>query len=357
MKKRSPAFWALVASASVLAFWVATVIPRVVMLKNQSARLIGKPLSAWTPPLHDSPPATELPDTGDVDWQSLSTWVDDQGIRVVDYDAAGQRGVRGMRRNPYNIAAFGIHSARGYLKTGSETELLLAMRQFQFLEKSGRKVVIGGESTTVWCADFDLGYQYNARAPWRSAYFQIRCLDAILWAAWLTGDERYSHLALASVLPLGRAVEDGGLACVTENDGLFFEEVVTTPLHHILNGHLSTLIGLHYFASYTGSAAAREIFERGVQGTLDFLPQYDKHGYSLYSLSPKPGLRNHFNIANPTYHSLHVTQLRTLYDITGNPVFKEYAEKWEGESGGAFDIAWTVLFIMFKDAMKLKNSL
>ncbi|MFQ5510887.1 MAG: D-glucuronyl C5-epimerase family protein [Candidatus Krumholzibacteriia bacterium] len=356
-KKRSPGFWLFAGGVTILVLWIATVIPRVVTLKDKNERFLNQRIPAWMPPAGEPPAGVALPDTQTIDWRSLSTSVDASGVRIVDYDAAGQRGVSGVQRNPYNVAAFGVYSARQYLKSGSVTELLLALRQFHYVESSGRSVVVAGESTTVWCADFDLGYQYNARAPWRSAYFQIHSLNALLWATWLTGNDRYTRLALASVVPLGSPVSDGGLAFVTENDGLFFQEVVTTPLHHILNGHLNTLIGLYRFADYTGSAEAREIFERGVRGTIDFLPRYDKYGYSLYSLSPEPGLRNHFNVANPTYHHLHVTQLRTLYDLTGNPIFREYADKWDDESGGIFDIAWTALFIMFKDVMKLKKAL
>ncbi len=356
LKKRPPLFWALVALVTILILWVGSVIPRVIELRDAEERFLAGSIPVWTPP-EPPPPEVALPDTHNIDWRRLSPHVDEHGIYVVDYDAEGQRGVRGIQRNPYNVAAFGIYSARGYAKSGDRTDLLLALRQFQFLAASARPVVVAGESTAVWCADFPLGYQYNATAPWRSSYFQIRCLDAMLWAAWLTGDPQYTQLAMGSIAPLGHPIEEGGLAVVTENGGLFFQEVVTTPAHHILNGHLTTLISLYYFAAYTGSAEARQIFERGVQGTLDFLPNYDKHGYSLYSLSPNPGLKNHFNIANPTYHQLHVSQLRTLHELTGNAVFKQYAETWHERSSGLFDTAWTGLFIMFKDVMRLKRAL
>ncbi|MEJ2722666.1 MAG: D-glucuronyl C5-epimerase family protein, partial [bacterium] len=103
----------------------------------------------------------------------------------------------------------------------------------------------------------------------------------------------------------------------------------------------------------TGTDEETDIFERGVQGTVDMLPKFDRYGYSLYSLSPNPGLRNHFNIANPFYHHSHVILLRTLHELSGRRVFRQYADQWEAHCNGFFDTAWTMLYLMFKDVMRV----
>jgi hypothetical protein len=218
-------------------------------------------------------------------------------------------------------------------------------------------ITIDGREGAVWCADFELGHPYNAKAPWRSAYFQIFAMNALVWGYALTGDTRYRDLARMGLLALGHTVEEGGLCHRTLNGGLFFEEVVSSPLHHILNGHLHTLVDLHDFRAFTEFEEADAIIAAGLRGTIDMLPYYDRYGYSLYSLAPHPGLRTRFNIANPYYHRMHSALLAKLHRLTDEELFGRYADKWDDECGRTFDTAWALLLIMSGDATRVVKSL
>jgi len=338
--------------ALALLVWVIIVIPRAREWIARCDADKNNPLPVWAPPADMEPRGAPVPPLDGVQWALLSKDVDSDGIHVFDYDAISQRGVRGKQRYPYNIAVFAIKRARDYLDTREENDLLLAVRQFQYFVETARPVVIDGREGVVWCAEFNLGYQYNVRAPWRSAYFQIFAMNALLWGYALTGDVRYRDLAQRGLLALGHAVDEGGLCHRTPNGGLFFEEVISSPLHHILNGHLHTLVGLNNFRAFTGLEEADAIIDAGICGTIDMLPLYDRHGYSLYSLAPNPGVWTHFNIANPQYHRMHVALLRKLHQLTDEAMFEKFADRWEDECGGAFDTAWSLLLIMFRDAMK-----
>jgi len=127
---------------------------------------------------------------------------------------------------------------------------------------------------------------------------------------------------------------------------------VSSPPHHILNGHFHTLINIYYFGKYTGLTEAENLFDLGVTALIDMLPRFEWRGYSLYSLAPNPGVRNHFNIANPFYHRAHIRMLRKLHELTGNDTFADYADKWLLSCNGAFDTLWSVLLIMFRDFRK-----
>ena len=120
---------------------------------------------------------------------------------------------------------------------------------------------------------------------------------------------------------------------------------------------MHTLIGLHDLRAYTGWEEIDPIFAAGVTATVAMLPAYDRHEYSLYSLAPNPGLRNHFNIANPYYHRAHAWLLKRLYAITGEKMFEMFAERWDARCGGTFDTLWSFLLIMFRDAMRFLKSL
>jgi hypothetical protein len=333
-------------------FWFFRVIPRAREWIDQCDDATNAPYALWAPRPDMEPLDIPLPRLDGVDWAALSKEVDREGIHVVDYDAIGQRGVSGKRRNPANIAVFAIKAAKRYLETRDDRDLLLAARQFRYFADAARVVAIEGRPVVLWCADFDMGHHFNVKAPWRSAYFQIFSMNALLWAYALTRDPRYRELALRGLPALGHTVEEGGLCHRTRNGGLFFEEVVSSPLHHILNGHLHTLVNLNDFRAFTGSDDATPIFEAGVRATIDMLPYYDRYSYSLYSLAPNPGLRNHFNIANPYYHRAHVAILRKLYQLTGEGMFSQYAERWEDHCGSAFDTVWASSLIMFRDTMR-----
>ena len=34
-------------------------------------------------------------------------------------------------------------------------------------------------------------------------------------------------------------------------------------------------------------------------------------------------------ICSPFYHKLHIAQLRVMYDLFGDEIYREYADKWE----------------------------
>jgi hypothetical protein len=310
------------------------------------------PVPVWVPPKNPSSETVAFPTFDGVDWGAISSEVDGEGIHFVNYDAIGQRGVGGKQRNPANIATFGIKQAKRYLETRNTTDLTLAARQFRYLADNATPVKFGDAAGVVWCANFDIGYQYAVEAPWKSAYTQTFAICAMLWAHWMTGDRVYLDFYRKGLVSLTRTLEEGGLAYKTTDGGLFFEEVAASPPHHILNGHLYSLLNLFRIHEITASEEALQTFEFGVQGTVDMLPKFDKYGYSLYSLAPNPGLRNHFNIANPFYHHSHVVLLRTLHELSGRRVFRQYADKWEKYCGGLFDSAWTTVFVLFKDIMR-----
>lgn len=334
------------------AVWVISAFPRAKKWRARCAEDMDTPFPAWTPPAGENTRDEPFPSFEGVDWAALSPHVDDEGVHFFDYDALNQRGVTGKRRIPANVAHFAIKHAKMYAETGNRDDLLICSRQFEYIAGAATEVTIDSQQGVLWCADFDLGYQYNVTAPWSSAYFQIYCMNALLWAHWLFGDARYLDIAEKGLVPLVRSIEEGGLGSRTTGGGLFFEEVVSSPPHHILNGHFHALINVHYFAEYTGLEQAADLFDMGVTALVDMLPRFEWRGYSLYSLAPNPGIRNHFNIANPFYHRAHIRMLRKLHELTDNSMFVDYAQCWLRACDGVFDTLWSVLLIMFRDFRK-----
>ncbi len=298
-----------------------------------------------------------MPDFSDVEWQKLSHEVDSEGVKLKNYDDAGIRGISGLQKYPSTIAGFAENHLSEYLKSGNKKDLLLALRQIDYLTNEFKTKIINGEEVGLWYVNFDLGYQYNVKAPWRSGFSQAYCLESMLYAYQITGDLKYLNIFEKGISAYRYSTTEGGLSYKTKNGGLFFEEVVTSPpLHHILNGHMDALIKIYKCAVFTNSSNAKKVFDLGVIGLKDMLPDFDRHGYSLYSLSPNPSLKNHFNIASPKYHNLHIAQLRSLADITGEKMFLEYSAKWQNETGGVKEFVWIAAYVMFKDLLRTLKS-
>jgi hypothetical protein len=298
-----------------------------------------------------------MPDFSGMNWQSISSEVDTEGVALLDYDARGIRGVSGKQRYPYYISIFGHRHFSEFIKNGNQANLLLAFKQIDYLVKEFKSITVDGEEVGIWEVNFDLKYQYNAKKPWRCGLNQAFCMAAILNAYQITRDFKYIEMFNKAIKAYKFEITSGGLSYKTKSGGLFFQEVVTNTPHHILNGHMSALIIIHECMLFTRSVEAKKIFELGVIGLKDMLPKYDQYNYSLYSLSPNPSLKNHFNIASPFYHNIHIAQLRSMAEISNEKIFNKYLQKWENETGNTFEFMWTALYILFKDTMKVAKSI
>jgi hypothetical protein len=79
-----------------------------------------------------------------------------------------------------------------------------------------------------------------------------------------------------------------------------------------------------YFLS-TGDSTARALFQGAVETLTKNLARYDLGFWSLYELSKTrvPMIASRF------YHRLHIVQLRMMYRMTGEEIFRHYADRWE----------------------------
>ena len=67
------------------------------------------------------------------------------------------------------------------------------------------------------------------------------------------------------------------------------------------------------------------MFDEAVRTLSQNLVAFDTGFWSLYEQS---GTRMKM-LASPFYHSLHIVQLRVMYHLTDEPIFAQYAGRWE----------------------------
>jgi hypothetical protein len=123
----------------------------------------------------------------------------------------------------------------------------------------------------------------------------------------LTHEAMYQEAAIQAAETLSKPIETG---CTSfDEDGLpFLEEVAVNPPAHILNGAIFALWGLYDLELV--SNAFQPFKDLALKRLIKELPRYDLGYWSRYDLQ--------------------IAQLEVLYELTGEPVFRYYAEQWRG---------------------------
>lgn len=176
-----------------------------------------------------------------------------------------------------------------------------------------------------WLYHFDHG-RLGIKAPFISAMGQGQGVSVLVRAYQLTKKDIYLSTAQKALAPFDIEVSQGGVKAETK-DGIYFEEYPCLPYSHILNGHIFSLWGLYDYAISQDDARVMELFEQGTATLEKLLPRYDLGFWSRYGLYPHPMP----NAASPFYHELHIAQLRAMSQITENPIFDQYADRWEAQ--------------------------
>lgn len=140
------------------------------------------------------------------------------------------------------------------------------------------------------------------------------------------GNDVYLSAAKEAFYAFNKDVKEGGVV-YTDNEGYkWFEEYIVSPPTHILNGFIWASWGVYDYWLATGEPISLELFNQAVQTLSSNLYRYDIGFWSLYEQSGT-WLKM---IASTFYHHLHIGQLKILYRITGDEIFRRYATKWEG---------------------------
>lgn len=151
-----------------------------------------------------------------------------------------------------------------------------------------------------------------------SSMAQGEAISLLLRVYKSTGIQKYFDAAKKAKEFMLLPIESGGTAKY-DGDDIFLFEYTHAPL--VLNGFIFSLWGLFDYCIFTGDDDARKVLLRTQCALKKKLPVFDMKYWSRYD----DGKR----IASPFYHKLHIAQLRVMYDLFGDSIYKEIAEKWE----------------------------
>lgn len=166
----------------------------------------------------------------------------------------------------------------------------------------------------------------NSSIPWASSYSQGMATGLYAQAYNHTKDKKYLDHADILFNSFKVPQSKGGFS-TTSKFGTWFLEYNFLPKHLILNGHIITMQGIYYYYQVTKDPLALELFNNGTNSVKIVLPEMDSGDWSYYALTgndTKPAWK-----ASKYYMGLHVELLNWLYQTTGDPTFKLYAQRWE----------------------------
>lgn len=147
--------------------------------------------------------------------------------------------------------------------------------------------------------------------------------------------QKYLSAALNATKPFHQLAKDGGVQAVFMDQYKWFEEYPTNPPTFVLNGFMSSLIGLYDLwkvaGKVEGTAAAKDaetLFKEGFKSLHAMIPLYDTGSGSVYDL-------RHFtakqapNLARAEYHVTHLNQLATFCSVfPDDALLKRVYTRW-----------------------------
>lgn len=242
---------------------------------------------------------------------------DSEGIPLLDY-----HGRIGIQYNPIAIAQYGLGNFNLYCSSGKQEQRRRWLTVADWLVSHLERNAAG---PWVWNHYFDWEYRTPLRAPWYSALAQGQGISLLLRAHLETDNDTYMNAAQRAFEAFLKPMDEGGVSFVDGNSNIWFEEYIVSPPTHILNGFIWASWGVYDYFLATKEPGAEDLFKRAVQTLVANLGDYDAGFWSLYEQS---GTRLKM-LASPFYHHLHIVQLRILHQLTGEEIFRQYADRWE----------------------------
>jgi len=246
---------------------------------------------------------------------------DPDGIPLLNY-----HGALGLQYNPIAVAQYGLGNYNIFRRTNESERRRMFLTAADWLVDN---LELNPAGLWVWNHHFDWEYRTPLRAPWHSGLAQGQGISLLVRAQRETGKVAYLDAAQRAMESFLKTVDEGGVTYVDGGGHTWFEEYIVFPPTHILNGFIWASWGVYDYFLATGESFALNLFDQAVRTLVTNLQHYDVGYWSLYELS---GNRLRM-FASPFYHRLQIVQLRVMHRLTGEPVFSEFAQRWERYEG------------------------
>ena len=247
---------------------------------------------------------------------------DDNGIMMYKYPSIDHNVY-----NPLIVATYGIDYYNNYEKTGDKKSKQYFINTANWLVNNAKDKEGGRYS--LWEFDFTWPWYKELTPPYYSGFTQAIGIAVLAHAYELTNNTMYLDEAKKGFQALLVDYDNGGGMTIEDDKGdlIFIHELVKPGFQktYILNGHTGSLLQLWKYYELTNDPQSKSIFDKGINFLKQNLYRYDTGSWSRYDLNP---IGQKENLATMEYQKMHVAHLNTLYNITGEPILKEYADKF-----------------------------
>jgi heparosan-N-sulfate-glucuronate 5-epimerase len=252
----------------------------------------------------------KIPNSYYIDLQGLEDFGyprDSDGLPLVEY---GEK--TGNRYNPITISQYGFYLLNRPQYHG------IAIKCADWLVDN---LQLWQQDMHAWIYDFDLWF-YGPRAPWISAMAQGEGISLLLRVFQLTGIEKYKETAKLAFTPFRYSVEENGVVDRIAGRSVFFEEYVTHPPSHVLNGHIFALLGVYDYWRFFNDDDAARLWQQGTNTIRQHWSRWDCGYWTWYDLYPVRRL------ASRMYHRLHIRLIKKLSELNEDAELSNLAGRW-----------------------------
>lgn len=218
---------------------------------------------------------------------------------------------------PVNIAQFGfiIHDLWLESKNPNYLERLKKLLEWFDSKKEDFK------GTYVW---YNLKYdkKYDLKAPWVSGMAIGEIISFYVRMSQVLNKPSLIETALKAFDYLKLDVSNGGVRRYDINGNLWFEEYPTEKPSFVLNGFIYTIFGLFDLYRVSGNERVKDDLEKCIKTLKESMHLYDVGYWSLYDQLKKELVMVYYQ------RNVHVPELDALFQLTDEPIFKYYRDKW-----------------------------
>lgn len=216
-----------------------------------------------------------------------------------------------------NIAQFALIKCDEFISNKSKSSLNTALNCLNQLEK----IKIENEHVCVWYYNIYLK-KYDIDPPWASAMAQGEIISLYLRLYQITKKNNLLQSAIKAYNFLKIPYKDGGVKRYDPDGNLWFEEYPSKKPSYVLNGFIYCLFGLIDLHRVTKKKDVKKDIDACIKTLKLNIHKYDAGYWSYYDLLKKELVRYYYQ------KNVHVLQLKALYRLTNEDVFKKYYEKW-----------------------------
>lgn len=177
------------------------------------------------------------------------------------------------------------------------------------------------------CAEWALEHQFENGGWDNFSYYypnnpygamaQGEGVSLLIRAYAILKDEKYFSAAKKAIDFMLLDCKQGG--CTSYIDDM----VILLEYPHrkaVMNGWIFAWWGLYDYVLVTRDETYRKLLDASCKSLIKMLPDFKNWYWSIYDLEGR--------IASPFYHNLHVAQMQAMYQLTGENLFNEYANRW-----------------------------